>query len=136
MHVCTLVIGPCAVRPAGEERADDSDGQCDGSHSIDVRLSTMPVQHGESVVMRLLDQSAGLLSLDETGMPVHILKRVRSIIKRPHGMVLVTGPTGSGKTTTLYGALSEINQQESNSIPVQDTVQYRTGRFKPVPFTT
>ena len=79
------------------------------SHSIDVRLSTMPVQHGESVVMRLLDQSAGLLSLDETGMPVHILKRVRSIIKRPHGMVLVTGPTGSGKTTTLYGALSELN---------------------------
>ncbi|MDO6635844.1 ATPase, T2SS/T4P/T4SS family [Pseudoalteromonas carrageenovora] len=102
------------------------------SHSVDVRLSTMPVQHGESVVMRLLDQSAGLLSLDETGMPVHILKRVRSIIKRPHGMVLVTGPTGSGKTTTLYGALSELNQQESKIITVEDPVEYRIGRINQV----
>lgn len=102
------------------------------SHSIDVRLSTMPVQHGESVVMRLLDQSAGLLSLDETGMPVHILKRVRSIIKRPHGMVLVTGPTGLGKTTTLYGALSELNQQESKIITVEDPVEYRIGRINQV----
>ncbi|MEH6479848.1 MULTISPECIES: GspE/PulE family protein [Pseudoalteromonas] len=102
------------------------------SHSIDVRLSTMLVQHGESVVMRLLDQSAGLLSLDETGMPVHILKRVRSIIKRPHGMVLVTGPTGSGKTTTLYGALSELNQQESKIITVEDPVEYRIGRINQV----
>ncbi|MBH0025460.1 Flp pilus assembly complex ATPase component TadA [Pseudoalteromonas sp. SWN29] len=102
------------------------------SHSIDVRLSTMPIQHGESVVMRLLDQSAGLLSLDETGMPVHILKRVRSIIKRPHGMVLVTGPTGSGKTTTLYGALSELNQQESKIITVEDPVEYRIGRINQV----
>jgi len=102
------------------------------SHSIDVRLSTMPVQHGESVVMRLLDQSAGLLSLDETGMPVHILKRVRSIIKRPHGMVLVTGPTGSGKTTTLYGALSELNQQQSKIITVEDPVEYRIGRINQV----
>ncbi|MBB1456025.1 GspE/PulE family protein [Pseudoalteromonas sp. SG43-5] len=102
------------------------------SHSIDVRLSTMPVQHGESVVMRLLDQSAGLLSLDETGMPVHILKRVRSIIKRPHGMVLVTGPTGSGKTTTLYGALSELNQQENKIITVEDPVEYRIGRINQV----
>lgn len=102
------------------------------SHSIDVRLSTMPIQHGESVVMRLLDQSAGLLSLDETGMPTHILKRVRSIIKRPHGMVLVTGPTGSGKTTTLYGALSELNQQESKIITVEDPVEYRIGRINQV----
>ncbi|MEL0654935.1 ATPase, T2SS/T4P/T4SS family [Pseudoalteromonas issachenkonii] len=106
------------------------------SHSIDVRLSTMPVQHGESVVMRLLDQSAGLLSLDETGMPVHILKRVRSIIKRPHGMVLVTGPTGSGKTTTLYGALSELNQQESKIITVEDPVEYRIGRINQVQINT
>ena len=73
-------------------------------HNIDVRMSTMPVQYGESVVMRLLDQSAGLLSLDETGMPEHFVKRIRHQISRPHGMVLVTGPTGSGKTTTLYAA--------------------------------
>ncbi|MFT5311569.1 MAG: MSHA biogenesis protein MshE, partial [Paraglaciecola sp.] len=70
-------------------------------HSIDVRLSTMPIQNGESVVMRLLDQNAGILSLDKTGMPGPLLKRFRTLLKRPHGMILVTGPTGSGKTTTL-----------------------------------
>ncbi|KPH62196.1 GspE/PulE family protein [Pseudoalteromonas porphyrae] len=102
------------------------------THSIDVRLSTMPVQYGESVVMRLLDQSAGLLTLDETGMPTHILKRLRSILKRPHGMILVTGPTGSGKTTTLYGALSELNQPEKKIITVEDPVEYRIGRINQV----
>lgn len=80
-------------------------------HSIDVRVSTMPVQYGESCVLRLLDQSAGLLSLEQTGMPASIVKRIRALIKRPHGMLLVTGPTGSGKTTTLYGALSELNTE-------------------------
>lgn len=102
------------------------------THSIDVRLSTMPVQYGESVVMRLLDQSAGLLSLDETGMPAALLKRFRSILKRPHGMILVTGPTGSGKTTTLYGALSELNQPENKIITVEDPVEYRIGRINQV----
>ncbi len=102
------------------------------NHSIDVRISTMPVMHGESVVMRLLDQSAGLLSLDEIGMPSHLLKRFRSILKRPNGMVLVTGPTGSGKTTTLYGALSELNQPEKKIITVEDPVEYRIGRINQV----
>ena len=74
--------------------------------SIDVRVSTMPVQYGESVVMRLLDQSQGMLSLDVTGMPETLLENFRRMIKKPHGMILVTGPTGSGKTTTLYGALT------------------------------
>lgn len=101
-------------------------------HSIDVRLSTMPVQHGESVVMRLLDQSAGLLSLDETGMPQDILKRFRHLLHRPHGMVLVTGPTGSGKTTTLYGALSELNQPGVKIITVEDPVEYRLPRINQV----
>ncbi len=101
-------------------------------HSIDVRLSTMPVQHGESVVMRLLDQSAGLLSLDETGMPQDILKRFRHLLHRPHGMVLVTGPTGSGKTTTLYGALSELNQPGVKVITVEDPVEYRLPRINQV----
>ncbi len=102
------------------------------SNSIDVRLSTMPVHHGESVVMRLLDQSEGILTLDETGMPVKILKRLRGILKRPHGMILVTGPTGSGKTTTLYGALSELNQPEKKIITVEDPVEYRIGRINQV----
>ncbi|RUO59826.1 Flp pilus assembly complex ATPase component TadA [Pseudidiomarina marina] len=101
-------------------------------HSIDVRVSTMPVQYGESCVMRLLDQSAGLLQLEQTGMPEHILKRVRRLIHRPYGMLIVTGPTGSGKTTTLYGALSELNQAEKKIITVEDPVEYRLPRISQV----
>jgi MSHA biogenesis protein MshE len=92
---------------------------------IDVRISTMPTQYGESVVMRLLNQSGGILNLDRIGMPKAMLERFRSIIKRPNGLVLVTGPTGSGKTTTLYGALSELNTQEKKLITVEDPVEYR-----------
>jgi len=101
-------------------------------HDIDVRMSTMPVQHGESVVMRLLDQSAGLLSLDQTGMPDLLVKRIRHQITRPHGMVLVTGPTGSGKTTTLYAALSELNEASKKIITVEDPVEYRLSRINQV----
>ncbi|MBN7826059.1 Flp pilus assembly complex ATPase component TadA [Bowmanella dokdonensis] len=101
-------------------------------HSIDVRVSTMPVQHGESVVMRLLDQSAGLLSLEQTGMPQAMLQRFRHLLQRPHGMILVTGPTGSGKTTTLYGALSELNQPGVKVITVEDPVEYRLPRINQV----
>lgn len=101
-------------------------------HNIDVRMSTMPVQYGESVVMRLLDQSAGLLSLDKIGMPADLVARVRHQITRPHGMVLVTGPTGSGKTTTLYGALTELNQASKKIITVEDPVEYRLPRINQV----
>ncbi|MDM7859143.1 ATPase, T2SS/T4P/T4SS family [Alteromonas sp. ASW11-36] len=101
-------------------------------HRIDVRLSTMPIQAGESVVMRLLDQSAGVLTLDQTGMPNTILARFRTLLKRPHGMILVTGPTGSGKTTTLYGALSELNQAAKKIITVEDPVEYRLPRINQV----
>lgn len=101
-------------------------------HKIDVRMSTMPIYHGESVVMRLLDQSAGLLTLNETGMPPEILARVRKQIKRPHGMLLVTGPTGSGKTTTLYGVLSELNTADRKIITVEDPVEYQLPRINQV----
>ncbi len=93
--------------------------------SIDVRLSTLPSQYGESVVMRLLNQSAGVLDLERLGMPEGILKRFRKMIHSPHGMVLVTGPTGSGKTTSLYGALKELNQPTSKVITVEDPIEYR-----------
>ena len=82
--------------------------------------------------MRLLDQSAGVLSLDQTGMPGPLLKRFRVLLKRPHGMILVTGPTGSGKTTTLYGALSELNQPSAKIITVEDPVEYRLPRINQV----
>lgn len=92
---------------------------------IDVRISTMPTQYGESIVMRLLNQSGGILNLDKIGMPREMLARFRAIIQKPNGLVLVTGPTGSGKTTTLYGALSELNREESKLITVEDPVEYR-----------
>lgn len=92
---------------------------------IDVRISTMPTQFGESVVMRLLNQSGGILSLDAIGMPAPMVKRFRDIIQRPNGLVLVTGPTGSGKTTTLYGALAELNASANKLITIEDPVEYR-----------
>ncbi len=101
-------------------------------HNIDVRLSTMPVQFGESVVMRLLDHTGGVRSLDSVGMPPDLVTRFRKIITRPHGLVLVTGPTGSGKTTTLYGALSELNKPQKKIITVEDPVEYRLPRISQV----
>ena len=95
------------------------------TNAIDVRISTMPTQHGESVVMRLLNQGAGMLRLEHLGMPPGILERLREAIHRSSGMVLVTGPTGSGKTTTLYAALAEINTTEKKIITVEDPVEYR-----------
>ncbi|WED21546.1 GspE/PulE family protein [Vibrio sp. JC009] len=100
--------------------------------SIDIRMSTMPVQHGESVVMRLLNQSSGILKLEETGVPQDLLLRLRRQLKRPHGMILVTGPTGSGKTTTLYGALSELNEASKKIITAEDPVEYRLPRVNQV----
>jgi len=93
--------------------------------SIDVRISTMPTQYGEAVVMRLLNQSGGILSLDKVGMPDDMLARFLEIIQRSSGMVLVTGPTGSGKTSTLYAALAEINTVNQKIITVEDPVEYR-----------
>jgi MSHA biogenesis protein MshE len=95
------------------------------ANPVDVRISTLPTQYGESVVMRLLNQNTGLLGLDKTGMPERVLERFRHSLKRPSGMVLVTGPTGSGKTTTLYAALNELNSPEKKVITVEDPVEYR-----------
>jgi MSHA biogenesis protein MshE len=92
----------------------------------------MPIQHGESVVMRLLDQTTGNLDLEKIGMPYELLERFRHNIHKPHGMVLVTGPTGSGKTTTLYCALNELNAAEKKIITVEDPVEYRLARINQV----
>ncbi len=102
------------------------------NRSLDVRVSTMPVQFGESVVMRLLDQSGAMFQLEGTGMPPAMLERFRRLLQRPHGMVLVTGPTGSGKTTTLYAGLSELNSPEKKIITVEDPVEYRLPRINQV----
>jgi MSHA biogenesis protein MshE len=92
---------------------------------VDVRMSTMPVQYGESAVMRLLNQGSGLLGLDNLGIPDALLIKFRELIRRSSGMILVTGPTGSGKTTTLYAALSEVNSVDQKIITVEDPVEYR-----------
>ena len=93
--------------------------------TVDVRLSTLPTQYGESVVMRLLSQGDNALSLDGLGMSAELLARFRAILHRPNGLVLVTGPTGSGKTTTLYAALTELNDPGTKIITVEDPVEYR-----------
>ena len=100
--------------------------------SIDVRLSTMPVQFGESVVMRLLDQSSGILNVASLGMTPPVQRRFEYLIRRPHGLILVTGPTGSGKTTTLYAALAELNQPEKKIITAEDPIEYRLPRINQV----
>ena len=92
---------------------------------IDIRLSTTPTVYGERVVMRLLDKSTVLLDLAEIGMDQQQLKIMESIIHRSHGIILVTGPTGSGKTTTLYAALSKINRPDLNIMTIEDPVEYQ-----------
>ncbi len=92
---------------------------------VDVRLSTLPTAYGESVVMRLLRQGAGMRQLGSIGMPEPMLRRFREVLARVSGLILVTGPTGSGKTTTLYSALGEIDKARLKVITVEDPVEYR-----------
>ncbi|HEX5421813.1 MAG TPA: GspE/PulE family protein [Gammaproteobacteria bacterium] len=104
--------------------------------SLDVRVSTMPIYHGESMVLRLLDQSASLLSFDALGMPAEIIARFKTLIERTAGMMLVTGPTGSGKTTTLYAALQHLNSPAVKIITAEDPVEYRLERINQVQINT
>ena len=92
--------------------------------AVDVRVSSLPSAHGERIVLRLLDKHAGRLDLEQLGMPPATLELVNELIHRPHGIVLVTGPTGSGKTTTLYAALERINTHERNILTVEDPIEY------------
>ena len=95
-----------------------------GGHPVDLRVSILPTMFGESVVMRILDRSVVMLDLNAIGLPTGILTAFREIIRKPNGIVLVTGPTGSGKTTTLYGALNELNVIEDKLITTEDPVEY------------
>jgi MSHA biogenesis protein MshE len=117
------------------EKRLPQDGRCSvraRDTAIDVRLATMPTTYGESVVMRLLNQSTALLSLEKLGMPAATEERFRRLVERNAGMVLVTGPTGSGKTTTLYAALNHINRVGVKVITVEDPVEYRLDRITQV----
>src|SRR5438477_2003369 len=100
---------------------------------VDIRVSTIPTVHGESIVMRLLDRSSVFLALEKLGFAPGTLRHFESLIKRPHGIVLVTGPTGSGKTTTLYGALDKINSPDRKIITVEDPVEYQIKGVNQIP---
>ena len=111
----------------GEKRLPQ-DGRIDyqlGSNQLDMRVSTLPGVHGESVVLRILDRSDTAVALTALGMPESILKQYQGVITQPHGMILITGPTGSGKTTTLYATLEKINSEKQKIITVEDPVEYQ-----------
>jgi type II secretory ATPase GspE/PulE/Tfp pilus assembly ATPase PilB-like protein len=100
-----------------------------GGRDIDVRVSTLPTVHGEKVVMRLLDSTKSLRKMTELGIDPAILERFADAIRSPNGLVLVTGPTGSGKTTTLYAALTELNRPDRNIVTLEDPVEYVIDRI-------
>lgn len=109
------------------ERRMPQDGRIElmvGGHQVDLRVSVLPTMFGESVVMRILDRSVVSLSLTKVGMDAVTMEGFRTVMKRPNGIVLVTGPTGSGKTTTLYSALSEMNEITEKIITTEDPVEY------------
>ena len=95
-----------------------------GTRAVDVRVSTLPSAHGERAVLRLLDKSESKLTLEAVGMQGHVLKQFDDLIHRPHGIVLVTGPTGSGKTTTLYAGLQRLDAAANNIMTVEDPIEY------------
>lgn len=95
-----------------------------GGRAVDVRVSTMPTNHGERAVLRLLDKQSARLDLIELGMEPRSLELFESLIKQPHGIILVTGPTGSGKTTTLYSGLTVLNDKKRNILTVEDPIEY------------
>jgi len=103
---------------------------------INVRVSSLPTIHGENIVMRLLDMNALVFKLDQLGMRESDVRKIEQTIERPHGMILNTGPTGSGKTTTLYSVLAMLNRPEVNIITVEDPVEYRIPRIRQVELNT
>ena len=110
-----------------DEKRKPQDGRfsakIDG-RKIDFRVSTFPAYYGEKIVMRILDQERGVQTLDKIGMSAEILNSLREAIKRPYGLILISGPTGSGKTTTLYSMLNEINREELNVLSLEDPIEY------------
>jgi general secretion pathway protein E len=95
-----------------------------GGRAIDVRVSTLPSAHGERAVLRLLDKSESKFTLEGLGMDGHVLSEFKRLCQQPHGIVLVTGPTGSGKTTTLYAALQTVDTGTTNVLTVEDPIEY------------
>ena len=129
-NVLPLIISRIKVMAGMDiaERRMPQDGRCSvrlGQREVDLRISTVPTSYGERSVLRLLDKSTGLLTLDELGLWEDDLKKFDSLLNRSHGVIFVTGPTGSGKTTTLYACLNRINSAEKNVMTVEDPIEYQ-----------
>jgi general secretion pathway protein E len=131
-NVLSLVVSRIKVMAGMDiaERRMPQDGRCSvrlGNREIDLRVSTVPTSYGERCVLRLLDKSTGLFSLSELGMWEDDLKIFDSLLDRSHGVIFVTGPTGSGKSTTLYAALNRMNAVQKNIITIEDPIEYQLG---------
>jgi len=129
-NVLPLVISRIKVMAGMDiaERRLPQDGRCSvrlGQREVDLRISTVPTSFGERAVLRLLDKSTGLFGLDELGLWEDDLNKFDSLLHRSHGVIFVTGPTGSGKSTTLYACLNRINSSEKNVITIEDPIEYQ-----------
>ncbi|MHC4364101.1 MAG: type II secretion system ATPase GspE [Planctomycetota bacterium] len=129
-NVLPLIISRIKVMAGMDiaERRMPQDGRCSvrlGQREVDLRVSTVPTSYGERSVLRLLDKSTGLFSLNELGLWEDDLKRFDSLLNRSHGVIFVTGPTGSGKSTTLYACLNRINSAEKNVMTIEDPIEYQ-----------
>jgi general secretion pathway protein E len=129
-NVLSLIISRIKVMAGMDiaERRLPQDGRCSvrlGQREVDLRISTVPTSFGERSVMRLLDKSTGIFTLDELGLWSDDLKKFDSLLYRSHGVIFVTGPTGSGKSTTLYACLNRINSAEKNVITIEDPIEYQ-----------
>jgi len=129
-NVLPLIVSRIKVMAGMDiaERRMPQDGRCSvrlGQREVDLRVSTVPTSYGERSVLRLLDKSTGLFTLDELGLWEDDLKKFDSMLNRSHGVIFVTGPTGSGKSTTLYACLNRINSAEKNIMTIEDPIEYQ-----------
>lgn len=131
-NVLPLIVSRIKVMAGMDiaERRMPQDGRCSvrlGQREIDLRISTVPTSFGERCVLRLLDKSSGILTLDQLGLWEDDLKKFDTLLGRTHGIIFVTGPTGSGKSTTLYACLNRINSAEKNVMTIEDPIEYQLG---------
>jgi general secretion pathway protein E len=140
-NVLPLIISRIKVMAGMDiaERRLPQDGRCSvrlGQREVDLRISTVPTSYGERSVLRLLDKSSGVYGLNELGLWADDLKRLDSMLDRTHGVIFVTGPTGSGKSTTLYACLNRINSAEKNVITIEDPIEYQLGGISQIQVAT
>ncbi len=140
-NVLSLVVSRIKVMAGMDiaERRMPQDGRCSvriGQREIDLRVSTVPTSYGERSVLRLLDKSSGIFQLDELGLWKEDLKKFDGLLGRSHGVIFVTGPTGSGKSTTLYASLNRINSKEKNVITIEDPIEYQLDGISQMQVTT